>query len=129
MKSKQLFILILFSVLLISGNILAQEKTQPSSFTIIGENDPQKLDFYTKSILNASMEPFRLLNTDVSLKFKEGFECVLFSAKKMSVIKGVNINGGNYLESFPANYILPVFSIALDGRILGEVNRNEKANK
>jgi hypothetical protein len=129
MKTTRLSILLLFAAFWISGSISAQEKTYPSSFTIIGENDQQKLDFYSESILNASMENYRLLDTDLTLKFKEGFECIMFSAKKVAASGGSNINLSNYLETFPSKYILPVFSITQDGKILGEVNRNEKASK
>ena len=129
MKTTRLFILLLFAAFCTPASISAQEKTYPSSFTIVGENDQQKLDFYSASILNASMENYRLLDTDLTLKFKEGFECIMFSAKKVSASGNSNINLSNYLESFPSKYILPVFSITHDGKIVGEVNRNEKASK
>lgn len=129
MKKTSLLLLILcFCTIFKTETILAQEKTFPSSFTLVGENESQKLAFYTQSVLNASMEQYRLLNTDVTLNFKEGFNCILFSAKKVSMTHK-HIDLTKYVESFPANYLLPVFSVATDGHILGEVKPFGKLGK
>ncbi len=48
-------------------------KTMQNSFVIHGKLTTEQMTFYTKSILAANMEQFRLKTQTVTLKFKNGF--------------------------------------------------------
>ena len=72
----------LFFFIFCSLNILGQNKTLPNSIILKGVTDDSKLKYFETCILNASMESFRLKETDVIIKFKEGFECTLLSKIK-----------------------------------------------
>lgn len=122
MKKATFFILLLF---VFKGSLFSQAKTLPNSFILQGDFDKSKTEFFKNSILAASMETYRLKESDVVLKFKEGFECVIFSAKKC-FLQGANINVNDYKTEFNADYYLPIFSIDPSGHILAEVKRSLK---
>lgn len=122
MKKATYFIFLFF---VFTGNVFSQAKTLPNSFLLQGDFDKAKTAFYENSILAASMETYRLKESDVVLKFKEGFECVIFSAKKC-FLQGANVNVNDYKTEFSTDYYLPIFSIDPSGHILAEVKRSLK---
>ena len=73
-------------------------KTMQNSFVIHGKLTNEQITFYTKSILAANMEQFRLKTQTVTLKFKNGFLLELTSAKEL-MLKNTqaNININNYI--------------------------------
>ncbi len=124
----------LFASIFCSVNLFSQSNTIPNSFSIIGETDSQKSAYYSNCIANSSMETYRLLDKDVHLIFNEGFECVLISAKKLSLTnQEVDLSGYQY--EFPSNYKIPVFNIHESGHIvanynyIGKVSNNDKLIK
>lgn len=125
MKSLKFLFVFLFALL--ATNIIGQDKTLPNSIMLKGEIDKSKLIYFETCILNASMESFRLKDTDVILKFKEGFECVLFSAKSLFV-KGIKVDPSTYNVKFNSNYRLPVFSISASGNLVAEYSPVPSAN-
>lgn len=121
LKNKGLLISII--CLLAFQGFSQQKQTIPGSFSLIGVNDQEKKAFYTSSIEKADMEQFRLKETDVVLKFKEGFECILFSAKSLAS-KGIDAD--HYSTSFGPNYTLPVFSVHSNGFLTAEFETKAK---
>jgi hypothetical protein len=117
----------LFLFILCSLNILGQNKTIPNSIILKGVTDDSKLKYFETCILNASMESFRLKETDVVIKFKEGFECTLLSAKSL-YIKGILVDPSNYQSKFNSEYRLPIFSISKSGSLLAEYSPVPSAN-
>jgi hypothetical protein len=114
---------IIYFFLVFKGNVFCQLKTLPNSFVLQGDFDKSKTSFYENSILAASMETYRLKESDVVLKFKDGFECVMYSAKSL-FLKGISIEVNNYKDSFPKDYILPIFTIYSNGQLGAETPRN-----
>ena len=112
-------ILVAIFICFFSSNLFSQEKTLPNSFEITGNYDKTKLDFYKSSILAASMEGYRLKEKDITIKFKEDFEVVIYSAKTL-FLRGVNVDINNYKDEFPSEYTLPLFSVDVNGHILAE---------
>lgn len=121
---------LLFFILVVCFSInksYSQSKTLANSFEIIGDYDKSKLAFYEASILNANMEQYRLREKNVIVNFKEGFECIFYSAKRLSA-KGMNIQFENYPIDFVEEFTLPVFSINSNGSLAAAVpmNKNHK---
>lgn len=121
--TKNTLLLLLFFITSFNvGTILAQNKTTiKNSFIIHGtELKPTEVDFYTKSIEAADFEQFRLQTETVVLKFKNGFNLELISAKDLVVrnIKSdLDINTyTNYAAN--ANYKYPLFEIIASGWVM-----------
>jgi hypothetical protein len=125
MKTLKLLCVFLFTLFV--TNIFGQNQTLPNSIILKGEIDKSKLKYFETCILNASMESFRLKETDVVIKFKEGFECVLLSVKSLYV-KGILVDPSNYKLKFNSGYRLPVFSISESGNLLAEFTPVPSAN-
>jgi len=118
---------IFFIILLIKVNATFAQtlNTIPNSFIIHGQNlQSSDVDFYTKSILAADMEQFRLQTETVILKFKNGFTLELLSAKEL-VVKNIksNIDISKY-TNYPANYDYkyPLFEVLDSGWLVGVVD-------
>ncbi|MHB8260673.1 MAG: hypothetical protein ACYDCN_06665 [Bacteroidia bacterium] len=119
--STLLFIALLAPIVLVGQTI-------PNSFKIINNNHPEKEAFYIASIEKANMENYRLKDKEVILKFDNGFECVMLSAKDLFMI-GKSINAVNYQESFPINFSLPFFNILQDGHLMAKYPNKGKISK
>jgi hypothetical protein len=103
--------------------------TLTESFEIINNSAPDQSEFYTQSILNSNLEPYRLKDKRVTLKFKNGFSLVLLSAKELFV-KGLNINMNSYKELHDTSVPLPIFSVTPNGWIGAEIqNQGNIKNK
>lgn len=75
------------------------------------------------------MEKYRLRDKEITLKFENGFDCVMMSAKQL-FLKGVSVNAMNYEEKFAPLYTLPVFTILQDGHLMATyMNASEKPKK
>lgn len=104
-------------ILLASVLVKAQSKTLPGSFEINNLKDESKRELYTKAIENANFEQYRLQNHDVTLKFENGFEVSLLSAKNL-FLKNYSINPKDYKEQYDSNYLLPVFYVQNEDQII-----------
>lgn len=105
--------------------VFSQQNTSPESFQIVEIEDPVKLVFYTHSIAKADMENYRLKEKNVTLEFRNGFKCVLYSAKEL-FIKGVKIDVNSYQDDFPLKFSLPVFEVNDNGWITAGFSTNTK---
>ena len=106
--------------LICSGaDLRAQNKTLANSFVIVNNKAPEKTEFFTKSILAADMEQYRLRDKRVHLEFENGFEIELYSAKELFV-KGENLNMNNYPLSSGIGKP-PVFNILQNGQLTAKV--------
>jgi hypothetical protein len=94
-----------------------QAITVKNSIVIINNKSSEKENYYKEAIYKANMEGYRLKETNDTLKFKEGFDCVLLSAKELSN-KGITIDVNSYQEHFVYNYRKPEFSITDDGHLV-----------
>ena len=92
-------------------------QTIQGSFKIINNKHPESEAFYISSIEKASMESYRLQSEEVTLKFENGFECVLLSAKQVFLI-GKIINVSTYLDKFSVDYSLPTFTVLESGQLI-----------
>ncbi|HEX7413863.1 MAG TPA: hypothetical protein VF411_07430 [Bacteroidia bacterium] len=118
-----------FLLLMVSFISLATlGQTIPNSFKIINNQHPESEAFYIASITKASMENYRLKDKEVTLKFDNGFNCVMLSAKDL-FRSGKSINASNYQESFPINFSLPVFNILQDGHLMAKYPNVGKTSK
>jgi hypothetical protein len=122
MKNK-LLLLILFSLI-----IKGFSQTLPNSFKIKNSNHPENEVFYIASIEKANMEKYRLKDSDITLHFENGFDCVMISAKQL-FLNGVTINASNYEEKFPVHYSLPVFNVLQDGQLMAVYSNIDKKSK
>jgi hypothetical protein len=116
-----LFTLLLFSNTGFSQN--NQNKTFPNSFVIHGKLSEDKLNFYSKSIEAADFEQFRCKDQTITLKFKNGFELELLSAKDLTVknkIQGIDFNKYSN-PAHDAGYKYPLFEIHESGFITAEL--------
>jgi len=125
MKKAQLLFLSLFTIMLGLGSAFGQTKTTiKNSFVIHGTNLSQAdLDFYTKSIEAADFEQYRLQTETVVLKFKNGFNLELMSAKDL-VVKNIKADLDvttytNYAAN--PNYKYPLFDVLPSGWITAGV--------
>lgn len=110
--------LTIFVVLMVSAiAVFSQSKTIPNSFKIINNQHPEKETFYIVSIGKADMEKYRLKDKQVTLKFENGFECLMLSAKEL-FMNGSSINAASYEESFSPKFPLPVFNILESGQLM-----------
>ncbi len=103
-------------------------KTIQNSFVIHGKLTNEQMTFYTKSILAADMEQFRLKTQTVTLKFKNGFLLELTSAKEL-MLKNIqaNININNYSDhAASVNYKYPIFEILNSGALTAEIQNDKK---
>ncbi|HXD93241.1 MAG TPA: hypothetical protein VNX01_08510 [Bacteroidia bacterium] len=100
-------------------------QTITGSFKLVNNRHPEQESFYISSITKADMEKYRLKDKEVTLKFENGFECVLFSAKEL-FMNGRNINAASYEESFPAKYSLPYFNILDSGQLMAVYESERK---
>ncbi len=107
------FLFIVFGLIPIFGF----SQTLPNSFKITNSRHPENEAFYYTSIEKADMEKYRLKDKEVTLKFENGFECVLFSAKEL-FMNGRNINAASYEENFPKKFTLPVFNMLESGQLV-----------
>jgi hypothetical protein len=99
---------------------IGQNKTIPNSFIIHGDIGKDKLAFYTKSIEAADFEQFRLKSEPLILKFKNGFELELLSAKDLIVKnKEQKIDINRYVEIKPTDKY-PLFQVLDSGWIAAE---------
>jgi len=119
----------LFVILLVIGSIKVNtlfsqtNTTIPNSFVIHGQNlKPDDVSFFTKSILAANMEQFRLQTQTVVLQFKNGFDLELISAKDLVVRNIKSDLDINAYSNFPAmaNYKYPLFEILKSGWLTAE---------
>ncbi len=122
MRKLPLLFIPLFTILLGFGSLFGQSKTTiKNSFVIHGTNVSQvDLDFFTKSIEAADFEQFRLQTETVLLKFKNGFNLELISAKDL-VVKNIkadlDINSYTNYSASP-NYKYPLFEILPSGWVI-----------
>lgn len=114
---KKYFLIATFAFLVLSNDLTAQATTPINSFKISNNKSPDKEELYKITIAKADMENFRLKEKTVTLKFAEGFECVLLSAKTLANM-GVSVNINDYKNDFPENFVMPAFSIAPNGTII-----------
>jgi hypothetical protein len=91
-------------------------------FYLTGSIDNNKKAFYISSIEKADMESYRLRDKEVIVEFKEGFKCVLPSAKQL-IITGSQIDPNSYKEGFDNRFVMPVFSIQTDGHLVAEYEK------
>ncbi|MFN5183014.1 MAG: hypothetical protein ACK5D5_08315 [Bacteroidota bacterium] len=103
------------------------QTTSPDSFTITGNSSPEKENFFKQSISKSNLETYRLKEKQVVLEFKNGFKCVLFSAKEL-FLKGMKIDINTYQENFDSKFALPVFEINKDGWITAGFSSKSKDN-
>ena len=109
--------------------VVSFSQTIANSFKITNNRHPENETFYTSSILKADMEKYRLRDKEVTIKFENGFDCVMLSAKQL-FLKGIKINALNYEEAFPVLFSMPVFSILQDGHLMAVYqNVSEKKKK
>lgn len=103
-------------------------KTIQNSFVIHGKLTNEQITFYTKSILAADMEQFRLKNQTVTLKFKNGFLLELTSAKELMLKNtNANININNYSDhAASVNYKYPIFEVLNSGALTAEIQNDKK---
>lgn len=97
--------------------VLGQGATVKNSIVIVNNKFPDKENYYKEAIYKANMEGYRLRETNDTLKFKEGFDCVLLSAKEL-LNKGIAIDLDSYQLNFVYNYRKPEFSITDDGYLV-----------
>ena len=123
-------VVLFFIFLLGAGSLNAQSgKTIKNSFIIHGANlSSDQLNFYAKSIEAADFEQFRLQTENVILKFKNGFNLELISAKDLVVrnIKSdLDLNTyTNYAAN--ANYKYPLFEIIASGWVTAAAENTTK---
>ena len=96
---------------------IAQGATVKNSIVIVNNTIPEKESYYKEAIYKANMESYRLREKNDTLKFKEGFDCVLLSAKELSN-KGITIDVDSYQKDFVYNFRKPEFSITNDGYLV-----------
>lgn len=110
-------------------SLIGFTQTIPNSFKIINNRHSENEAFYIASITKADMEKYRLRDKEVTLRFENGFDCVMIPAKQL-FLKGMNINASNYEEKFPPLFALPVFNIIPDGHLMATyMNANERPKK
>ena len=104
----------------------SQFTTNPSTYTIKGELTFEQKEQYTEWISKANLESFRLKNNSVELIFQEGFTVTLIPGSEMSAY---DKNPEDYPESFPLDYVLPVFSFFTNGivgaRITTDIQKSQ----
>ena len=79
----------------------------------------------TEFINKAQFENFRLLEQRDTLKFANGFDIILYSARELlqsGLVKDITA----YKSSFLPQYKLPVFHLTSSGEIGAEYPRNQK---
>jgi hypothetical protein len=118
------FLFILFGLIPLFG----AAQTIPNSFKLTNNLHTEKEAFYVASIEKADMEKYRLKDKEVTLKFENGFECTLFSAKEL-FMNGRSINAASYEESFPRRFMLPVFTILESGQLMARYQNMGKLAK
>lgn len=118
-------IIFLLSLLFVGLSTNAQNKTIPGSFIIKNLTDDNKLAFYTKAIEDANFEQYRLKEKNLILKFENGFELELLSAKQVFISNPTIVVSG-YQVQYPDNYYMPTFSIAESGHITAVYNNPRK---
>ncbi len=116
MKPTLYIFLLLITLLAGSKKILAQT-TVKNSIIIINNKSPEKETFYKESIYKANMEPYRLKEKNDTVKFAEGFQCVILAAKQLAAT-GITIDADLYQSNFVYNYRKPEFSITEDGHLI-----------
>lgn len=125
---KTAFLSVFFLAFNKANTITAQNTTIPGSFIIHGVNlQKADIDFYTKSIVAADFEQFRLKTETVILKFKNGFTLELISAKDV-VVKNIKQNLDiNTYTNYPAtpNYKYPLFEILKSGWVTAGVESTD----
>lgn len=109
--------LLLFVFAAFIWNAAHAQQTVPNSIEIKNNKHPEKEKYYKDLIYKADMENYRLKEKDVVLKFTEGFECVLLSAKSLAA-SGKHINTDSYQMEFPEGFIMPSFSISQNGTLI-----------
>ncbi len=102
--------------------LLAQVTTIKNSIVIKNNHHPEKETFYKEAIYRSEMENFRLREKDVVLKFSDGFECVMLSAKTLKE-KGENIDLNNYQMDFIPKFVLPIFTITQEGMLVASYEK------
>jgi hypothetical protein len=107
---------IFFLFLTIGLRSFSQTGTLPNSIQIQNNSIKEKELFYLASIYKADMEAYRLKNTDVTVDFSNGFQCVLYSAEKLRS-KGILVDINSYKEKFDERFRLPLFSVCEDGQL------------
>jgi hypothetical protein len=110
----------LFLFFFISFVASSQNKTIAGSFEFKKLSDENQREFYSKAIMGADMESYRSRDKRVTLKFDNGFELELFSAKEM-VVKGIQVNPNSYEETHDKKIEYPVFVINSKGFLLAQV--------
>jgi hypothetical protein len=121
----------LFFLLLLSNegySQTGQSRTLSNSFVIHGKLTDDQLKFYTKSIEAADFEQFRCKEQTITLKFKNGFELELLSAKDLTVknkVQGIDFNKYSDPVANPG-YVYPLFEIHETGFITAEVQSISK---
>ena len=109
-------------------SFFASAQTIPNSFKIINNRHPEKESFYIASITKANMEKFRLQDKEVTLKFDNGFDCIMTSAKQL-FLNGNNINATSYELEFTKDYSLPNFNILESGQLMAVYTSKIKQSK
>lgn len=74
------------------------------------------------------MEKFRLQDKEVTLKFDNGFDCIMTSAKQL-FLNGNNINATSYELEFTKDYSLPNFNILESGQLMAVYTSKIKQSK
>ena len=116
MKLRYSCFLIFIFFILIPDIGFAQNKTISGSFEIKNLKDENQKIFYTKSILAADMENYRLKDKRVVLQFNNGFELEMLSAKEV-FMKDNSFDPSSYPVDFPGRYLLPTFNILPGGQL------------
>jgi hypothetical protein len=96
--------------------------SKKETFYLTGTIPSDKREFYMASIAKADMESYRLREKEVVIEFKEGFKCVLPSAKQL-IIKGYQIDPNAYKTDFDKKFVMPVFKILADGHLVAEYEK------
>ena len=117
MKIRVYLCLALLAFVCSENKSFGQGITVKNSIVIINNKSPEKENYFKEAIYKANMEGYRLKETNDTLKFKEGFDCVLISARELSN-KGIAIVTDSYQEHFVYNYRKPEFSITEDGQLV-----------
>ena len=118
---KRFFFLLFLCLTLLAGKGLSAQTTIKNSFIIQNNKLPDKEEYYKTVLYKAEMEGFRLQDKDEVLTFKEGFEVVMLSAKKLKE-KGLSIDIENYKKEFTKEFIMPVFNIGNGDYIMAQYN-------
>ena len=114
-------LLLLLCIVFIPAKGLLAQTTIKNSFIIQNNKFPDKEEYYKTVLYKAEMEGFRLQDKDEVLTFKEGFEVVMLSAKKLKA-KGVSIDIENYKNEFTKEFIMPIFNIGNGDYIMAQYN-------